>query len=469
VKTKTGAFRYRRRVPADIRGRISKTEIVISLHTRDTTLVPLRYARVHAEVERMFAEAKTEAGISNDLLFEAAVRSLRARGLPTADAVAEWDREDRSAAVDVVLSDAGFDDLDQLEEAFEAAAEKDKAKLRQVSMEVAIVQGSVAKPPPTLTHCLGLLLQDKARGRDLTRSDWLNYERERKRIIADLVQQIGNKEIDKVTRADAKLFLTYLEGRGYAPASIKKQVAFLKAMFAFALQEIELVAINPFERLKVVVPESDDDDGVSFTYPEVRTLLSKTGTINDELQDIIRLLACTGARLSEISGLEIKDVDGAAGTISLRYNSIRRLKNKKSIRIVPVVDAQALQALCARLEQGSNGPPTDPVFPRYGRDGGGNSASAALGKWLSKIGLRDPKADQVKTTHSLRHTFKDALREANIHRDVANMLQGHTAGDAASDYGSSELLEAKRQAAEKAWALIHPLVAKVVAKRAGSR
>jgi integrase len=60
----------------------------------------------------------------------------------------------------------------------------------------------------------------------------------------------------------------------------------------------------------------------------------------------------------------------------------------------------------------------------------------------------------VKTTHGLRHTFKDALREANIHRDIANMLQGHTAGDAASGYGSSELLEAKRQAAEKVWAVI---------------
>jgi hypothetical protein len=60
----------------------------------------------------------------------------------------------------------------------------------------------------------------------------------------------------------------------------------------------------------------------------------------------------------------------------------------------------------------------------------------------------------VKTTRSLRHTFKDALGVANAHRDIANMLQGHTAGDAASGYGSSELLEPKREAAEKVWARI---------------
>jgi hypothetical protein len=44
--------------------------MIISLRTRDAAELPLRYATVHAEVERLFAEAKTAAGISNDLLFE---------------------------------------------------------------------------------------------------------------------------------------------------------------------------------------------------------------------------------------------------------------------------------------------------------------------------------------------------------------------------------------------------------------
>jgi integrase len=77
-----------------------------------------------------------------------------------------------------------------------------------------------------------------------------------------------------------------------------------------------------------------------------------------------------------------------------------------------------------------------------------------LGKWLTKIKLRDPDAEKPKATHSLRHTFKDALRELGVSRDIANKIQGHTAGDAADDYGSSDLLSAKREAASKAWALI---------------
>jgi hypothetical protein len=38
-------------------------------------------------------------------------------------------------------------------------------------------------------------------------------------------------------------------------------------------------------------------------------------------------------------------------------------------------------------------------------------------------------------------------------RDVANVIQGHSAGDEASKYGSSELLSRKREAAEQVWKL----------------
>lgn len=451
--TKTGIHGYRRRVPENIRGTVGKTEIVKSFESSDPKVVKLRHAEFHAGVERMFAQAKTNAGISSDLAFDAAVRSLKARGLPTTEE-GEWTAADRSEAVDVILGDAGMQHLDELEEALEVASNGQRAKLRMISTEIAIAQGTLRRPKPKLTYCLRLMLEDRGRGRDTQREDWLRYERERKRIVAELIRRIGDKDITTVSRADARSFLTHLEKDGYSAGSVKKQIAFLKAMFDFGFHELEHGGINPWGKLKVVVPEDDDENGVSFEYTEVRTLLSKITTINDELQDIIRLLACTGARLGEICGLELGDVDLKDNTISLRYNSIRRLKNKKSIRVIPVVDDQALAALGARVRRMEAGERQAPVFPRYGRRNGSGSASAALGKWLTKIKLRDPKADKPKTTHSLRHTFKDALRELGIHRDLANMLQGHTAGDVASDYGSSELLEVKRSAAKRAWALI---------------
>ncbi|MEW6640644.1 MAG: tyrosine-type recombinase/integrase [Pseudomonadota bacterium] len=452
--TKTGIHGYRRRVPESIRDAVGKTEIVKSFESADPKVVKLRHAEFHAGVERMFAQAKTSVGIGSDLVFEAAVRSLRARGLPSDDANGEWTTADRSDAVDIVLAGAGMQSVDELEEALEVASSGERVKLEKVSTEIAIVQGTMSRPRPRLSYCLRLLLEDRARGRDTKREDWTRYERERKRIVSELIRRIGDKDITAVSRADARSFLTCLEKDGYGAGSVKKQIAFLKAMFDFGFHEFEHGGVNPWGKLKVIVPEDDDENGVSFEYAEVRTLLSKVTTINDDLQDIVRLLACTGARLAEVCGLELGDVDLKGGTISLRYNSIRRLKNKKSIRVIPVVDGQALAALQARVHRLQAGGRQAPVFPRYGRPNGSSSASAALGKWLTKIKLRDPKADKPKTTHSLRHTFKDALREVGVARDIANKIQGHTTGDVADDYGSSDLIAVKRDAAHKAWSRI---------------
>ena len=187
--------------------------------------------------------------------------------------------------------------------------------------------------------------------------------------------------------------------------------------------------------------------GLSFTYAEVRQVLSETHKLNDDLRDIIRPLACTGARLTEISGLEVQDINLQEMTINIRFNATRRLKNNQSVRTVPVVDKRSIEALRIRI---AGKRLTDVVFPRYGREGGPDSASAALSKLLTRIGLKDTRARIPKTTHSLRHAFKDGLRDAGVHRDVANMIEGHTAGDEASKYGSSELLSRKREARRQA-------------------
>ena len=426
VTSRQGYYRFRRRVPDNLRAEIGRTEIVISLKTKDKRLVPARYAKVLAQVQALFDDATGKKGISDDILFDAAVRSLTAKRLPTN---APADRDDRSAAEDILIEQGGFGSIDELEEAFEEF-EDDLAsaplRLRQLSMEIAIAAGTRTRPKATLAYALRLYLEDKSRGRDTSKKDWVNYERERKRIVSDVTALIGDKELTALTRREARTVLDYLEeGDRYSPGSVKKQMSFLKALVAFAIAELELNTANHFQNLKPAIPHDADEGGVSFTYKEVRQLLANTGNINDNLQDIVRLLACTGARLGEITGLEARDIDLKAKTISLRFNSIRRLKNKKSVRLVPIVDEQALEALETRVNRLANQPATTPLFERYGRDGGSDSASAALGKWLDKLGLKQ----RGQTTHSLRHTYKDALRETGVHRDIANFIQGQLLRD----------------------------------------
>jgi hypothetical protein len=105
------------------------------------------------------------------------------------------------------------------------------------------------------------------------------------------------------------------------------------------------------------------------------------------------------------------------------------------------VDERAIEALRVRI---AGKRLTDTVFPRYGRDGGPDSASAALSKMADQDWLEGH-------TGSHSQDDPDGLRDAGVHRDLANMIQGHTAGDEASKYGSSELPSQKREAAEHVW------------------
>ncbi|UWU94157.1 hypothetical protein [Bradyrhizobium sp. CB1015] len=161
---------------------------------------------MHAVVERMFAEAREKVGISEDTAFDLAVASLKSRGLH-----GPIDKEDASDAQDIVLREAGFADADELSEALEAYPDgKAPVKLRAVSAALGILGGD--KRPPTVSYCLSQFLEEKARGRDVTKKDWVNYERERKRIVGEFVKLVGvNKEINDLSRQDARGFVKKLE------------------------------------------------------------------------------------------------------------------------------------------------------------------------------------------------------------------------------------------------------------------
>jgi hypothetical protein len=109
-----------------------------------------------------------------------ALRSLKTKGLADQNgSVAQLDPLDRSDGQDIILADAGFGDFEDLSEALEAYPDgKAPTKLRAVSAALGILAGN--KRRPTISYCLNQFLTDKARGRDTTKKDWVNYERQRR-------------------------------------------------------------------------------------------------------------------------------------------------------------------------------------------------------------------------------------------------------------------------------------------------
>ena len=153
-------------------------------------------------------------------------------------------------------------------------------------------------------------------------------------------------------------------------------------------------------------------------------------------------LADTGARLAEIVGLEVIDLDKQNSSIWIRPNSHRSLKTKNSARLIPL-SPRAL-TLLAPLTEGQDG--TNPIFPAYSKPRGNDLASAMLMKRLRKV-----VADKKKTIHSLRHRMKDRLRNSDCPEPLSLAILGHSRNTIAENYGSGYSLEKMREAMTRAW------------------
>ena len=72
----------------------------------------------------------------------------------------------------------------------------------------------------------------------------------------------------------------------------------------------------------------------------------------------------------------------------------------------------------------------------------GNSASAALNKWM--------KGHTEKgVVHSFRHSLRDRLREAGVDREIIDQLGGWSVSNVGESYGAGHSLGKKYEAMER--------------------
>ena len=206
------------------------------------------------------------------------------------------------------------------------------------------------------------------------------------------------------------------------------------------LREKGINISNPFRRLSVAADVLAKEARLPLSNWEIAQMLK--GSVNEELCLIRQLLVLTGARLNEIAGLEWADItlpsaSNGVGYLDIKSNAIRRLKTASSVRKVPLLPEATKLILSYQDGLGIRRSGHEPVFPRYGRPGGGDAASAALMKSLRATGIIDPR----KSIHSIRHTVKQLLRDAGCPKDVRDAIQGHASNSISENYGLGHSLE----------------------------
>ena len=156
--------------------------------------------------------------------------------------------------------------------------------------------------------------------------------------------------------------------------------------------------------------------------------------MNAEARAIVRMVAATGMRPSEVAALTAPRIilDAAIPHVQIRPES-RQLKTRQSARDMPLVGV-GLDVM-REFREG---------FGRY-RDNP-DTLSATVNKALGVAGLRPTPAH---TLYSLRHTFKDRLIALEAPERVQDALMGHAVRGI--EYGSGPSLAQRAEWLARVW------------------
>lgn len=227
-----------------------------------------------------------------------------------------------------------------------------------------------------------------------------------------------------------------------ARATFNKRMTMISGLFRFAVKEL-LLAQSPADGL-ALESEAKTEGEKSFSTDELNRIFAgevyqrfasqpdAAFTVNHALRPheywspLIALFE--GMRMEEILQLLPSDITEADGVkcIRIREGEEQSLKTKQSVRTIPIHPELERLGFLRYVESVRQSGATD-LFPdaTRGKTYGNRSHnySKRFNRYLWDVGVKQGRS---QCFHSLRHTFTDAMREAEIPQDALRRLGGWT-------------------------------------------
>lgn len=233
--------------------------------------------------------------------------------------------------------------------------------------------------------------------------------------VAVLINVIGDKAINLITRDDALTFMDHWAARvvdGEVQAdTANRNLSHITGMLSAVVRRHRLKVEKVFAGARLEGDRARPRPPFSAWWIVNRLLApGALDELNDEARAAVLVMINTGARPSEIVNLRAQHIHLMANIphIQVRPDD-RELKTEFSWRDIPLVGI-SLEAMRAFPDG----------FPRY-RDNA-DAFSAVVAEHLKSHGLRE---SDRHTLYSLRHGFKDRLRETEAPDELKDELMGH--------------------------------------------
>jgi integrase/recombinase XerC len=226
----------------------------------------------------------------------------------------------------------------------------------------------------------------------------------------------GRADWPALTAHDVRAYAAACHRTGLAGKSIQRRLSALRGLFEHLLREGR-VGHNPGQDIRA--PKTARRLPAALDVDQMARLLGSTAEDPLALRDraFMELLYSSGLRLAELTGLDLHDLDLAAGLVTVTG------KGRKT-RVVPVGRhaAAALERWLAvrptLLAPAST--ETGLFLGRNGRRLGPRSVQQRLDRWARRQGL-----DGRVHPHMLRHSFASHLLESSGDLRAVQELLGH--------------------------------------------
>ncbi len=246
------------------------------------------------------------------------------------------------------------------------------------------------------------------------------------------IDVVGNKDVSEIVRSDAlkyrQWWLDRIQSGEVVAGTANKNFIYVKDIFQTIgmAYEIETDFDVIFSKLRLKELEKSRPPFEASFVQNILLSGNHLSGLNDEARLLVFAMADTGARESELIGLNASDIflDEDIPYIWIRPRINHSLKTTTSERKIPLVGASLYS-----FQQRPEG------FNHYQN---ADTASTTINKYLRENNL---KPSPKHSLYSLRHTFKDRLRDAQAPEEVIDELMGHK--KSGPKYGRGHMLERK--------------------------